>query len=105
VQIIVEIAGDIRELILQAAGKPSPGSMREALGGIHDLNILDDKLFERFNRTYVGLRNRIVHDYETLDQRILFDSARRLRKDAQAFLRAVARDLTAASPQQPDTKR
>lgn len=44
-----------------------------------------------------GLRNRIVHDYETLDDRILFDSAKRLLKDAQAFLKAVNRYLIAAS--------
>ncbi|HLF28532.1 MAG TPA: HepT-like ribonuclease domain-containing protein [Anaerolineae bacterium] len=93
VQIIVEVIGDTSELILQAAEKPAPGSLREALSGIHDLGVFDDQLWERFNRAHVGLRNRIVHDYETLDSRILFDSAKRLHTDAQAFLKSVARYL------------
>jgi len=105
VQSIVEIAGDTSELILQAAGKPAPGSMRDALSGIHELGVLDDSLFERFNRTYVGLRNRIVHDYETLDNRILFNSAKRLRRDAQAFLKAVTRYLVSAHTPRSNKRR
>lgn len=97
VQIIIEAAGDTSELLLQAAGRSAPGTMREAFGGIRDLGAIDDALFERFNRTYVGLRNRIVHDYETLDNRILFDSARRLRKDARVFLKSVTAYLTSMS--------
>ena len=94
VQIIVEAAGDTSELLLQAVGQRASGSMRESFSGMRELGIIDDALFERFNRTYVGLRNRIVHDYETLDNRILFNSAKRLRKDAQAFLKVVARFLS-----------
>jgi len=94
VQIIVEAVGDTSELVLQAAGQRAPGTMRESLKAIQELGVINGALFERFNRTYVGLRNRIVHDYETLDSRIVFNSARRLRKDAQAFLKAVARFLS-----------
>ena len=96
VQIIVEVAGDTSDLIVQAAGRRAPGSMRESLSAIRELGVIDDALFERFNRTYVGLRNRIVHDYETLDNRILFESARHLRKDALAFLKAVSRCLASS---------
>jgi uncharacterized protein YutE (UPF0331/DUF86 family) len=39
VQIIVEIAGDTSELILQAAGKAAPGSLREALSAIREINV------------------------------------------------------------------
>lgn len=104
-QIIVEVAGDTSELILQAMGKPVPGSLREAFGGIRDLGVVNDELFKRFNRTYVGLRNRIVHDYEALDNRILFNSARRLRKDAHAFLKAVTRYLASKSPKKSSNRR
>ena len=104
-QIIVEVAGDTSDLILQAAGKPVPGSLREAFGGIRDLGVVNDELFERFNRTYVGLRNRIVHDYETLDNRLLFNSARRLRKDTHAFLKAVTRYLASKSPKKSSSRR
>ena len=96
VQIIVEIASDTSDLLVQAAWRRAPGSMRESLSAIRDLGVIGDALFERFNRTYVGLRNRIVHDYETLDNRILFESARRLRKDALAFLKAVNRYLVSS---------
>jgi uncharacterized protein YutE (UPF0331/DUF86 family) len=90
---------------LQAAGRPSPGSLREAFDGIRELGVLDEKLLERFNRTYVGLRNRIVHDYETLDNRILFDSAKRLHRDAQAFLKSVTRYLASSHREKSRGKR
>ena len=105
VQIIVEIASDTGEMLLQVAGRPAPGSMREALTGICDLGVIDAALLDRFNRTYVGLRNRIVHDYESLDNRILFNSARRLRKDAQAFLQAVTRYLASSGSKKSIHKR
>jgi len=105
VQIIVEAAGDTSELLLQAVGQRAPGSMRESFSGIRELGIIDDALFERFNRAYVGLRNRIVHDYETLDNRILFNSAKRLRKDAQAFLKAVARFLSPSNSKKMNAKK
>jgi uncharacterized protein YutE (UPF0331/DUF86 family) len=105
VQIIVEIAGDTSEILLQAAGRPAPGSLREALTGICDLGVIDAALLDRFNRTYVGLRNRIVHDYETLDNRVLFNSARRLRKDAHTFLQAVTHYLAAIDSKKSNPKR
>lgn len=89
VQIIVQAAGDANDLILQATGQRPAGSMRESFAAIRDLGIIDDALFERFSRNYIGLRNRIVHDYDTLDNRILFHSAKRLREDAQKYLKAV----------------
>ncbi|HJW83262.1 MAG TPA: DUF86 domain-containing protein [Anaerolineae bacterium] len=101
VQIIIEAVADTSELIVQAAGRPAPGSMREALHAIRDLAVIGDALFERFNRTYIGLRNRIVHDYDTLDNRILFNSAKRLRKDAREFLKSIILYLASAYPKEP----
>ena len=105
VQIIVEAIGDTSELLLQAAGQRAPGTLRESLEGIRALGAIDDALCERFNRTYIGLRNRIVHDYDTLDNRILFDSAKRLRKDTQAFLKSVVRYVASAHPKKQGARR
>jgi len=55
VQITFEIAADTSDLLVQAAGRRAPGSMREALSAIRELGVIDDALFERFSRTYVGL--------------------------------------------------
>jgi uncharacterized protein YutE (UPF0331/DUF86 family) len=96
VQVIVEVSGDTNALILRAVGQRSAQTMRESFAAIRDLGVIDNALFERFNRTYVGLRNRIVHDYDTLDDRILFNSAKRLHKDAQEYLKAVVHYLEEA---------
>jgi len=48
----------------------------------------------RFRQTYVGLRNRIVHDYDVLDNRVVYFTARQLLEDAQKYLGSVYRYLT-----------
>lgn len=58
--------------------------------------IIDEYLLERFHQTYVGLRNRIVHDYDVLDNRIVFHTARRLLDDARSYIAALQDYLSAS---------
>jgi uncharacterized protein YutE (UPF0331/DUF86 family) len=46
---------------------------------------------ELFRKTYVGLRNHIVHDYEKLDDHVVYFNARRLVDDATRYIAAVRR--------------
>jgi uncharacterized protein YutE (UPF0331/DUF86 family) len=47
--------------------------------------VLEDELASLFGRRYVGLRNRIVHDYDRLDDRLVVLAARRLVDDAREY--------------------
>ena len=58
-------------------------------------------LAERYRQTYVGLRNRIVHDYDVLDDRIVFYTARRLLDDARSYTAAVQGVLSAGPEPHP----
>jgi len=42
----------------------------------------------------VGLRNRIVHDYDVLDNRVVYFTARRLMEDGRKYVGSVYRYLS-----------
>jgi len=52
---------------------------------------------EPFIASYVSLRNRLVHDYDRVDPRLLARSAARLVGDSRAYARAVLAHMRRAS--------
>jgi len=90
VQIIVESAIDINEKLIEAMNEPPPASARESFGAMSRLGVLDDGVASAF-QAYVGLRNRIVHAYEKLDNHIVYFNAKRLLDDAERYVMAVQR--------------
>ena len=89
VQIIVESAVDINEKLIEAMNETPPGTARESFEAVQRLGVIDDDLSEVFRKTYVGLRNRIVHAYEKLDDHVVYFNARRLLDDARRYIAAV----------------
>lgn len=53
------------------------------------LGVIDDHLLTPFRLTYIGPRNRIVHDYDVLDNRVVYFTARRLMEDARKYIGSV----------------
>lgn len=88
-QVVVECTVDVNGLLIEAEGGPPPRSARESFEEAHRLGIIDDDIRRPFCQTYVGLRNRIVHDYDRLDDEIVIRSARRLVEDARRFVTCV----------------
>lgn len=84
-QVIVECAIDVNGMLLLGAGQSPAQSAGQSFEAVHELGIIDEHLLSRFRR-YVGMRNRIVHDYDRLDNRTLFYSARRLLDDARVYV-------------------
>jgi len=95
VQLLVEVAADCNGLIVAAGGGTPPVTARESFVAVRDLGVLPNALAERFVASYVGLRNRVVHDYDRLDHRLVQQAARRLAADALAYARQVRRWLAA----------
>ncbi len=89
VQIIVESAIDINEKLIEAINGPPPATARESFEAVSRFGVIDDELSVAFRKTYVGLRNHIVHDYEKLDDHVVYFNARRLLDDATRYIAAV----------------
>jgi len=88
-QVIIESAIDTNNLLIVASGGAPASTARESFATVHMLGIIDDHLLTRFRQTYVGLRNRIVHDYDVLDNRVVHLTARRLLEDARKYMGSV----------------
>ncbi len=89
-QVIVECAIDVNGLLLSDAGQSPAQSARQSFEAVQKLGAIDERLSSSFQR-HVGMRNRIVHDYDRLDNRLLFYAARRLLDDARAYIVQVHR--------------
>jgi uncharacterized protein YutE (UPF0331/DUF86 family) len=93
-QVIVESAIDINGLLIERAGNVPPATAYRSFNSVSELGAIDDQLMARFHR-YVGLRNRIVHDYDVLDNKIVYYSAKRLLEDAKQYIGSVYAYLSA----------
>lgn len=88
-QLVVECATDINCLLLAWEDRPPPRFAAEGHTEARDLGAIDEYLEGRFRHTYIGLRNRLVHDYERLDDDIVYRTARRLLEDGDTYVRSI----------------
>jgi uncharacterized protein YutE (UPF0331/DUF86 family) len=89
VQLIVETVMDANGALAADGGLAPPASGRESFDVAERLRAVPPELAQRFRASYVGLRNRIVHEYETLDEALVLRAARRLVGDARSYASAV----------------
>ncbi len=94
VQLVVEVAIDVNHLLAVGAGQAPPASGRESFETVERSGAVPPDLVRRFKASYVGLRNRIVHEYETLDDVLVLRAARRLVSDGLAYAAAVRAHLS-----------
>lgn len=85
VQLIVEVTVDTNNLLADSAGLPPPPTSRASFEAARTCRAIREELARRFLVSYVGLRNRIVHDYDRLDDRLVVLAARRLVDDAREY--------------------
>jgi len=106
-QIIIESAIDTNNLLIVSLGGMAIPTARQSFEAVHRLQIIDDYLLTRFRRTYIGFRNRIVHDYDVLDSRIVYATVRRLLGDARKYVETVYSYLALAKVerQSPGTRK
>jgi len=77
-QVAIECAIDANGLLLSVTGVTTPSSARESFEAVRQLGAIEEEVRRRFNDTFVGFRNRLVHDYERVEQRIVYHTARLL---------------------------
>ncbi len=88
VQLIVDSAIDINNHLLLEAGRTPPATYYDSFVGMGASKILAVPCARRLAGT-AGLRNRIVHQYESVDLRILHRALRAFMRDYGAFCGAV----------------
>jgi len=90
VQVSAQICIDIANHLIASAGWRSPVDFRDAFTVLEEEGVVDAVLAERM-RALAGLRNRLVHVYEDVDDRIVHQSLGEGLEDLSNFSRAVAK--------------
>jgi len=90
IQITVEDAIDCGAIVSDLPGKPIPVASREVFVRLHQTGVLGRSPAHRFQE-YVGLRHRIVHDYDRIEARLAHRVGQRLVRDGRSDLVALSR--------------
>lgn len=79
---------DVNYHLITAAGHPPPSDYHACFQQLAGLGVLKIGFATRIARA-AGLRNRLVHDYDDLDQRLLFGALQEALEDVPAYVVAV----------------
>jgi uncharacterized protein YutE (UPF0331/DUF86 family) len=89
VQASAQVCIDIANHVIASSGWRAPADFREAFTVLEEHGAIDAGLAESM-RALAGLRNRLVHIYEEVDDRLVYASLPEGLDDLSAFARAVA---------------
>ena len=95
-QEVVEASVDVNLHLLRTLGVPLPGDYYSSFIDIGRHAIVSTDLAERLAPA-AGLRNRLVHEYDEIDDAIVLQAVRDARRDFSAYLSAVEGYLQAKS--------
>ena len=87
-QIIIETACDINAHFIAKLAEKAPATRRASFYEMAALGILDAETAERLARS-VGLRNRLVHDYDVLDNQLVYAAIREALEQYAAYGRII----------------
>lgn len=91
-QVAIEAMLDIGSHIIAEEGLGEPLEYRDVFSLLCQAKILPKTKLENY-QNMVGLRNRIVHLYETIDHRLIHRFLRKDLSDIETYLRMVVRYL------------
>ena len=90
VQLIVDAAVDVNNHLLVEAGAGPAPDYYSSFAEMGRMRVLGDPLARRLAAT-AGLRNRLVHGYESVDLKILHRGLRPMIRDYDRYIAAVRR--------------
>jgi uncharacterized protein YutE (UPF0331/DUF86 family) len=88
VELIVEDAVDINRAIIEAAQLQPPQTSYNTFVEMEQLGILPRSLTPRLANA-TGLRNRLVHRYEEIDHKMVYDSLKPLLRNYRKYARLI----------------
>ena len=92
-QLIVDTAYDINAHLIGEAGQPLPDDYYTSFTKLSRLKVLPQKFSLRIAGS-TGLRNRLVHEYETIDFERVFKSLPFLLKNYKRYIVLIAKYIT-----------
>lgn len=93
VQAAAQVCIDVANHVISSEGWRVPRDHRDAFTVLEEHETLDADLAERL-RGLAGLRNRLVHLYDDIDDRLVHELLQERLTDLDAFAAAVARLVT-----------
>jgi len=90
--LLIQSAIDIVSHLLADRGPLRPDTYRELFVAAADAGLLNKSLARSFEQA-AGLRNILIHEYEKIDDRLVWKSLPRAVKDSKAFLAAMEKIL------------
>lgn len=85
IELIVEFSTDANRHIVEALAESSPPTYYDTFSEMNRLKILPKDLSLRLAST-TGLRNRLVHRYEEIDQKVVYHSIAPLVENYRRYL-------------------
>lgn len=92
-QIIVEAAVDVCAHLLVGTGHPAPADNYQAFLDLAEKGRIIDLTLAQDLAPSAGLRNRLVHEYERIDDRVVFQAVSRTLGIYPRFVQAVSNYL------------
>jgi len=87
-QELIEAAIDINTYIIVQTGNKVPDDYYESFIKLGELNIISSDLAEKLAPS-AGLRNRLVHEYDTLEHSMVLDSVKRAQGLYPEYIKQV----------------
>lgn len=94
-QLMVDEAVDINALILEQEKKPFPDTNQATFEMLADASVIPKALYGKIAGS-VGLRNRLVHRYETVQRRVLVEEAGRYLAAYKEYLALIVNEYMSA---------
>jgi len=88
----IEAAVDTNLHLLRASGAATPTDYYESFISLGRAGIIPQELAERLAPA-AGLRNRLVHEYDDIDDAIVLKAVSKARQSVRAYVAAVERHL------------
>lgn len=88
----VQVSIDLAEAVIAYKGFRKPTTMSETFDILDEEQIISSKLTDELVKM-VGFRNIIMHDYEKIDYKIVYNVLQKGRKDIEGFLKKIEEKL------------
>ena len=88
IELIVEFATDINRHLIESTGRGAPETYYSTFEEIARLKVISPNLAVRLGAT-TGLRNRLVHGYEDVDDDAVYHALKPLMRNYRRYVAAV----------------
>lgn len=92
IQLIVETATDINGHLIVSSGHKPPADYYSSFVKLGDYQILEQNFAKKIAPS-AGLRNRLVHEYEEIDDKIVYKSIQKTIKSYKKYIRKIENHL------------